>query len=123
MSKDMSYKGFTGSCEISTADDCLHGKILFIEDILTYEGQTVAELKAAFHDAVDEYLAQCHEEGVEPNKPFSGTFNVRLGPMLHRAAAISARRQNTTLNDFVTRAVKSACDSKAAPQVQHLKQG
>ncbi|MEI8326181.1 MAG: toxin-antitoxin system HicB family antitoxin, partial [Betaproteobacteria bacterium] len=82
----LTHKGFTGSCEVSLEDGCLVGRVLFIDDIVTYEGETVPDLKANFEAAVDRYLAYCKRTGKAANKPYSGTFNVRVGADLHRKA-------------------------------------
>ena len=120
MNQDFKHKNFSGSCEISIEDDCLYGRILFIEDIISYEGQTITEIRAAFEEAVDDYLELCQQEGTEPNKPFSGSFNVRVGPMLHRACAISARRAKQTLNEFVTSSLQTACNAQNEPATKHI---
>lgn len=102
---DMNYKGYTGSADVSFEDSCLHGRILFIEDTITYEGNNVGELLQAFKDAVDRYVDYCSANGQSPNSPFSGTFNVRTGKELHRKAAIKAREQGYSLNEFVIKAI------------------
>ncbi len=73
------YKGFIGSIEISIEDDCLHGKLLFINDLVTYEARTPNQLQAEFESAVEDYLTTCKELGRSPDKPFKGTFNIRVG--------------------------------------------
>jgi predicted HicB family RNase H-like nuclease len=113
------HKGFTGSCEVSLEDGCVIGRVLFIDDILTYEGETVAELKANFEAAVDRYLAHCKKTGKPANKPYSGTFNVRVGPELHREAAIAASGASINLNEFVAQAIKAAVNNETAPAVVH----
>jgi predicted HicB family RNase H-like nuclease len=75
----MEYKGYQGSIEVSLEDNVLHGKILHIVDLVTFEAQTPDGLRQAFEGEVDEYLTFCEEEGVAPDKPFKGTFNVRVG--------------------------------------------
>lgn len=97
---DLIHKGYTGSIIASVEDDCLHGKILFIEDIISYEGETIAELKNAFIAAVDRYIAYCLARKQEPQKPFSGTFNVRPGSEIHRDLAIAARKEGVSLNEY-----------------------
>lgn len=67
----LSHKGYNGSIETSVADDTLHGKILFINDLVTYEAQSVAQLKAEFADAVDDYLETCSAIGKKPEKTLS----------------------------------------------------
>lgn len=102
----MKYKNFDGSCEISTEDRLMYGKILFIQDLILYDGKDYDEVEAAFHLAVDEYLETCKLLGKEPNKPCSGTFNVRISPELHRELAIEALKQDTSINSCITRAVE-----------------
>lgn len=95
------HKGYVGSVEFSLEDGILTGKILFIEDLVNYEAETLVDLKQAFIHAVDNYLAVCKEEGIDANKPCSGTFNVRVSPDLHRKVQVEAARRAITLNEFV----------------------
>jgi predicted HicB family RNase H-like nuclease len=115
----LTYKGYTGTIEASIEDSCLHGQILFIEDIVTYEGETVEEIKTSFKQAVDRYLAYCKETGNPANKPYSGTFNVRVGQELHRKAAEIACHQGVTLNDFVAQSIKSAIVQNSVIRLEH----
>jgi len=101
------YKTYTGSIEISLEDNCLHGKILHIADLITYEAQTVDELKAAFQAATDDYIAFCAEMGKDPNKPFKGSFNVRIGQELHAKAAKRAQQIGKSLNDYIKDVIKA----------------
>ncbi len=109
---NLSHKGYTGSIDVSIEDNCLHGKILFIDDIVTYEADNVSGILTAFTEAVDRYVAYCKESGTPANKPYSGTFNVRIGSALHRKAAITAFHNRITLNDFVTQSIEAAIDQK-----------
>ena len=114
MSKvEMKHKGFTGSYEISFEDDCLHGRVLFIDDLISFEGSTPAGLRQAFIDAVDRYIDHCEKTGKPPNTPYSGTFNVRVGPELHRSAVRCAQRRGMTLNELTTRALQASVDQEA----------
>ncbi|MBI5594029.1 MAG: type II toxin-antitoxin system HicB family antitoxin [Deltaproteobacteria bacterium] len=106
----LNYNGYTGSIEISFDDNCLHGKILFINDLITYEGSTPEDLSVSFESAVDRYIAYCNNTGKPANKPYSGTFNIRIGRDLHRKAASEAYARNLSLNDYVAQAIKSAID-------------
>lgn len=116
MSKtEMKHRGFTGSHDVSFDDDCLHGRVLFIDDLISYEGATPSELKQAFIAAVDRYIAHCETTGKAPDKPYSGTFNVRVGPELHRAAARVARQNHITLNELIVRALQAAVNQEASP--------
>lgn len=105
MNNQLKYNGYIGSIEASLEDNCLFGKILFIKALVSYEGKTVAELDAAFREAVDDYLATCHTLGQAPEKPCKGSFNVRVGHDLHLAAALAATRKKVTLNDLTRQAL------------------
>lgn len=107
---ELTHNGYVGSIEVSVEDACLHGRILFIDDLVTYEGETVHEIRAAFQDAVDRYLAHCERVGKPANKPYSGTFNVRIGSELHSKAAKVAHMKKIKLNEFVKQAIKAAID-------------
>jgi len=115
----LTYKGYTGTIEASIEDDCLHGKILFIDDIISYEGNTVKDIKTSFKKAVNHYLAYCKETGKPANKPYSGTFNVRVGEELHRKAVEVAFHRGITLNDFVTQSLKIAIEQNGVVRVEH----
>lgn len=102
------HLGFHGTAELSYEDNCLHGKILFIDDLITYEAETPEGLKNSFIEAVDRYLAYCKRTGKPPNKPYSGTFNVRVGSEIHREACTAAAENEQPLNDFVKDALVAA---------------
>jgi predicted HicB family RNase H-like nuclease len=101
----LQHRGYYGSIEASTEDNCLFGKLLFIRALVNYEGDTVAELQAAFREAVDDYLTTCQELGQEPEVPCKGSFNVRVGHDLHLAASVSASRHRMSLNDLTRQAL------------------
>lgn len=115
----LAHKGFTGSFEVSLEDGCLIGRVLFIDDMITYEGESVPELTANFETAVDRYLEHCKQTGKAANKPYSGTFNVRVGPDLHREAAIAASEASVNLNEFVASAIKTAVAKEPVQSVVH----
>lgn len=117
---DISYKGYTGSMEVSSEDDCLHGRIQFLDDIVTYEAESVPGIKKAFEEAVDRYIAFCERNGKTAGKPYSGTFNVRIGPELHRQAAHASRARDVKLNEFVTSAIRAAVDNHGGQKVEHV---
>ena len=106
MSETLRYEGYDGSVEYSAEDRVLHGRILGIRDMITFEGADVSSLETNFKAAIDEYLAFCKEQGKTPDKPFSGTFNVRTGVELHRRAALYAELHHTKLNNVVRDALE-----------------
>ncbi|WP_299310825.1 type II toxin-antitoxin system HicB family antitoxin [uncultured Halomonas sp.] len=105
MVKLLKHRGYYGSLEASTEDNCLFGKLQFIRALISYEGETVAELEAAFRDAVDDYLATCEQLGEAPETPCKGSFNVRIGHDLHLAAAVAASQHGISLNDLTRQAL------------------
>ena len=119
MSNDLEYKGYHGSVEYSSEDKCLFGKVLFVDSLLMYDGESVSELEVAFHETVDSYLAHCAETGEEPNKPYSGSFNVRVGSDIHRDSVLAGYKLGMGLNEFVIYSLKTAIDGlHQAPVVQ-----
>ena len=99
------YQGYQGSVETSIEDDVLHGKILFINDLVTYEAVTVKKLRQEFEASVDDYLETCKQHKVEPNKPMTGQFNVRVGENLHKQATIYSLKSDTSLNNVMVEAL------------------
>ncbi len=107
MSTLLQHRGYYGSIEASPEDNCLFGKLQFIRALVSYEGETVAQLSEAFRDAVDDYLATCESLGQLPETPCKGSFNVRVGHDLHLAASVAAARQCISLNDLTRQALSA----------------
>jgi len=106
MKNVLTYKEFMGSVHFSAADKVFHGKIEGIIDLVTFEGQSVAELTKAFHEAVNDYLTLCKETGKEPERSYKGSFNVRVPTELHRKAVEKAKKKGLSLNQFVQKAIE-----------------
>jgi predicted HicB family RNase H-like nuclease len=106
MSHTLEYKGYNGSVLYSAEDKVLHGRIVGIRDVVSYEGKDVKGLEKNFKAAVDEYLRFCAAEGKKPDAPFKGSFNVRLSPDLHKRAALYAEEHNRKLNSVVHEALQ-----------------
>lgn len=107
MTSTLKYKGYTGTIEIDTDSERLCGQVLFIRGLIVYEADTLPELRRNFEASVDEYLASCAADGTSPEKPASGTFNVRIGPELHAKAAIAALNADVSLDEWMKRAVEA----------------
>jgi predicted HicB family RNase H-like nuclease len=104
----MEHKGYYGSVSYDDEDRIFYGQLEFIRGLISYEGRDVASLRAAFEEAVDDYLALCRQAGREPDRPFKGSFNVRVGKDLHRQAALAAKERGMSLNAFVREALGEA---------------
>jgi len=116
--KPLQYKGYLGSVECCVDDDCLFGKILYINDLVNYEAASPVELKQAFEEAVDDYLFSCDQTGKTPEKTFKGSFNVRVTPELHRQAAKQATIYGESLNEFVAQAVREKVERYGSEPVE-----
>ena len=108
MSDVLEYKKILSTVQFSAEDDVFYGKLVGINDLVTFEGQSVPELKAAFIEAVDDYVASCKELGKQPEKTYKGSFNVRVTTDLHRRAALMAAHKKITLNEFMKVAIAYA---------------
>lgn len=104
--KYLEYKGYTGSIEYSPDDNLLYGKVQGIKGLISYEGETGRHLETDFKEAVDAYLTDCKSQGKMPEKPFKGSFNVRISAALHQQAALLAVENKTSLNSFVAEAIR-----------------
>lgn len=104
----MKYKGYAAAVELDDESGVLHGEVLNLRDVVTFEGETVQELRQAFQDSVDDYLEFCQARGEEPTKPFSGRFVVRVKPALHKAIATKAKLERKSLNTWVSEHLETA---------------
>lgn len=105
MNDILEYKNYFATVHFNADDEVFHGKIIGINDVVSFEGTTVKQLKAAFQEAVEDYLETCAELGKEPEKTYKGSFNIRIPSELHREAARHAALKNMSLNDFVRYAI------------------
>jgi len=106
MRNTMKYKDYYGSVEFSDEDNIFFGRIIGINDRITYDGENVNSLRTSFKEAVDGYLKTCLEIGKDPEKSYKGTFNVRIAPALHRDLAIYSASHGKSLNSTVEEAIR-----------------
>lgn len=102
----LEHGDYIARVEYDPEDDVLHGEVLNLRDVITFQARGVDELRRAFAESVADYVAFCQEHGKEPQKPFSGRFVVRLDPELHREAAEVAARQGRSLNTIAKEAIR-----------------
>ena len=105
MNDTLKYKDYISTVHFSTEDEVFHGKVIGINDLVTFEGQSVSELKKAFREAIEDYLETCKELNKQPDKTYKGSFNVRVPAHLHRKAALIAAQKNMTLNELMKIAI------------------
>jgi len=104
----MKYKNYIGHVAFDDEAEIFHGEVINTKDVITFQGETVKELKKAFIDSIEDYLAFCAERGEQPEKPYSGKFNLRLSPELHQKACLLAKEKETSLNSWVIETIKKA---------------
>ena len=104
----MTHRGYTARVELDDRDGIFVGRILGIRSIISFHGETVAALRAEFSHAVDEYLAECKERGIEPEKPASGKLLLRVPPEIHGKALVVAQAAGKSLNQWATEVLRRA---------------
>jgi predicted HicB family RNase H-like nuclease len=102
------YKGYTGVVEFDPELSLFVGHVKDLGDEIFFEGESVESLKMSMQRAVDHYLSVCEARGEEPERPYSGKLNLRLGPDLHRAAAIAAATEGESPNSWLAKLVEAA---------------
>lgn len=97
----LTYKGYAGFLEIDDEAGIIHGEVMNTRDVITFQGQTIPEVKQAFVDSVEDYLAFCADRNESPERPFSGRFVLRLEPDEHRTLYIKAKRSGKSMNEYI----------------------
>lgn len=117
--KTISYKGFQASVEFE--DGALFVKVLHVDDLLVAQIDAASAAPIALKELIDAYLDDCRELGKEPHRSFSGTFNVRVGPDLHRKAAMAAAAEGKTLNAWIEDTIRQRAAAEAKPSTGEVK--
>jgi len=105
---NLKYKGYIGTVEYSAVNNCLFGKVEgMVKDSITYEGQSITELKTDFEHAIDSYLEGCEELGIKPRKAYSGTLNIRIPSEIHCQIAIKAKQTGRSINAIINDALEN----------------
>lgn len=104
----MTHKGYTARIEFDERDNIFVGRILGLRTIISFHGETVAELRSALKVAIDEFLRDCEEQGLRPEKPVSGKLMLRVPPEIHGAALVAAQASGKSLNQWATDVLENA---------------
>jgi predicted HicB family RNase H-like nuclease len=107
----MNYKGYTARIEFDERDNIFVGRVLGVRTIISFHGETVIELRGEFETAVNDYLADCVDQGLAPEKPVSGKIMLRVPPEVHGAALVAAKAAGKSLNQWAAEALKNAAHS------------
>lgn len=105
--KPMKYKGYIAEVGIDQENGILYGNVFGARDVISFRGKTPKELINNFHDSINDYLEYCEENNLTPEKPYSGNFNVRIAPSLHKALAEESFKSRNSMNDIVQSAIET----------------
>ena len=108
MNNTMQYRGYTATMSFDVDDKIIVGRVLDIDDIVTFHGASVAEFETNFHTMVDDYIAACETLGSAPERPASGRLMLRVSPEVHAASLKAAALSGTSLNRWAEQALKAA---------------
>jgi predicted HicB family RNase H-like nuclease len=98
----LNYKGYAAVLEVDLDAGELFGRTVDLHDVITFQGKTIEDPRRSFEESIDLYLACCREEKKQPDRPYSGRFNVRIAPEVHRRLAILAESRGQSLNELVS---------------------
>jgi len=108
MATTMQHQDYVARVEYDEEADLFHGEVANLRDVVTFQGRSVTELKRAFRDSIEDYLAFCASRGREPARPMSGKFVVRVEPDVHARVAAAAARDGKSMNSWVAEALERA---------------
>lgn len=109
----MSYEGYFARVEYDAQDEIFFGRLTGITDGVGFHAETVSDLKAAFHEAVDDYVETCAKAGKDPQKPYSGRMMFRVDPEIHAKAARAAALSGKSLNQWAADVLAEAATDDA----------
>src|SRR5512140_198952 len=104
----MEYKGYLAEVEIDLDAKILHGRVINIRDVVTFQASAVEDLRKEFEASVEDYLEFCVERGEAPEKPYSGRIFVRMDPMLHRDITTCALKESLSVNRWIVTRLREA---------------
>ncbi len=113
----LTYSGYSARVEFDAEDRVFVGHIAGIRDIVGFHGASVDELEAAFHEAVDDYLAACEKLGQSPDKPYTGRVMLRLPPEVHARASTAAQLRGLSFNQWAAGVLDAAADGRISKRI------
>ncbi|MGL5115159.1 MAG: type II toxin-antitoxin system HicB family antitoxin [Beijerinckiaceae bacterium] len=112
MKNAMTHNGYSALIAYDDEDGIFTGRIAGIRDGVGFHADNVEELRAAFREAVEDYIETCQRIGKPPQKAFSGQMMFRLTPDLHRRAALAAELSGKSLNQWAEEALERAVEAR-----------
>jgi predicted HicB family RNase H-like nuclease len=115
----LEYKGYKARVELDPDDECFVGRLAGINDVVGFHGSSIEEIKAAFHEAVEDYLETCRKVGKTPERPYSGKVMFRIDPEIHARAARAAELSGVSLNQWAEKVLAEAVMRNAGGGLGH----
>ena len=106
----LTYKGYVATIAYDPDDEIFFGRISGLSDLVGFHAAAAFEIKAAFREAVDDYIDTCAEIGKAPEKPYSGKLMFRVDPKVHANAAMAAKAAGRSLNQWAEDALRLAAE-------------
>lgn len=104
----LNYRGYAARMDFDTNDKIIVGRVVDIDDIITFHGGSVVEFELAFHQAIDGYIRACEQLGQTADKPASGRMMLRVNPVVHAAAVKASARSGQSLNKWAEKVLGQA---------------
>jgi predicted HicB family RNase H-like nuclease len=115
--KGLIYKGYVAAVEFDPEDAVFVGRLVGVKDVVGFHAESVKELQAAFHEAVDDYIETCAKVGKAPEKSYSGQIMVRVDPRVHASAARAAEMSGKSLNRWTEEVLAEAAERESGKAV------
>ena len=97
----MNYKGYIAKVDFDENAKIFYGTVINSNALISFRGKDVKELITSFKNSIDTYLDTCKDEGIDPEKSYSGKFNIRISPEIHQKLAIKAALNHESMNEHI----------------------
>ena len=104
----MNHKGYSARIEFDERDNVFVGRVLGLHAMISFHGETVTQLRTEFETAIEDFLLDCAEQGLRPEKPASGKLMLRVPPEVHGAALVAAQAAGKSLNQWASEVLEVA---------------
>ena len=106
------YKGYIGVVDFDPEIDLFHGTVINTQDVITFYGASVTEIREEMQKSLEVYFEVCEEQGKVPDKPFSGELTIQTSPELYGQIAMNAARSTSRNRCLPSRSFGEGCLSR-----------
>jgi predicted HicB family RNase H-like nuclease len=108
MNNILDIEGFKASISYDPDIEMLRGEFIGLNGGADFYASSIDALREEGQQSLKVFLEMCREKGIEPKRPYSGKFNLRLDPAIHEAAVLAATSENKSLNEWVVDTISHA---------------